>query len=52
MILGLQISGDLTWNNHISEVVKKVNKCLYFLRQLKRVGRTFALLFDLYKSCY
>ena len=36
MILGLQISSDLTWNNHVSEVVKKVNKRLYFLRQLKR----------------
>ena len=35
-ILGLQISCDLTWNNHVSEVVKKVNKRLYFLRQLKR----------------
>ena len=36
MILGLQISCDLTWNNHVSEAVKKVNKRLYFLCQLKR----------------
>ena len=35
-ILGLQISIDLTWNNHISDIVKKANKRLYFLRQLKR----------------
>ena len=27
-ILGLQISCDLTWNNHVSEVVKKVKKRL------------------------
>ena len=26
-ILGFQISNNLSWNNHISEVVKKVNKC-------------------------
>ena len=35
-ILGLQISSDLTWNNHIFEIVKKVSKRLCFLRQLKR----------------
>ena len=35
-ILALQISSDLTRNNHISEIIKKVNKHLYFLRQLKR----------------
>ena len=33
--LRLQISSNLTWNNPMSEVVKKVNKHLYFLRQLK-----------------
>ena len=35
-ILRLQISSDLTWNNRISGIVKRVNKRLYFLRQLKR----------------
>lgn len=25
-IFGLQISSDLTWNNHIVEIVKKVSK--------------------------
>ena len=55
-ILGLQIASDLTWNNHISEIVKKVNKRPYFLCQLLaftcQAGRTFTLLLDLYKTCY
>ena len=55
-IFGLQISSDLTWNNHISEIVKKVNKRLYFLRQLKRSHvkseKTSAFLLDMYKTCY
>ena len=34
-ILGVNLSSDLKWNNHVSEVIKKVNKRLYFLRQLK-----------------
>ena len=36
MILGLQISSDLTWKNHVAVIVKKLNKRLYFLRHLKR----------------
>ena len=35
-LLGVTISGDLTWNAHISEVTKKAAKRLYFLVQLKR----------------
>ena len=39
--LGLHISRDLKWNTHTSVILKKSNKCLYFLSQLKRsnVGR-------------
>ena len=33
---GLTISSDLTWNTHITEVIKKAAKRLYFLTQLKR----------------
>ena len=35
-MLGVSFSVDLKWNAHVDEVVKKVNKRLYFLRQLKR----------------
>ena len=34
--MGVTISGDLTWNAHITEVTKKAAKRLYFLVQLKR----------------
>ena len=50
-ILGLQISSDLTWNNHVSEVVKKVNKRLYFLRQLKRAQVKSEELLLFYLTC-
>ena len=51
MILGLQISCNLAWNNHISEVVKKVNKRLYFLRQLKRAQVYWEELLLFYLTC-
>ena len=35
-LLGVTISGDLTWNAQIMEVTKKAAKRLYFLVQLKR----------------
>ena len=35
-LLGLTISSNLTWNKHISDIIKKVSKRLYFLVQLKR----------------
>ena len=35
-LLGLIISSNLTWNEHISDVIKKASKRLYFLVQLKR----------------
>ena len=35
-LLGVTMSSDLTWNAHIEEVIKKANKRLYFLVQLKR----------------
>ena len=34
-ILSVTLSNDLKWNDHVYEVIKKVNKRLYFLSQLK-----------------
>ena len=35
-ILGVMISSDLKWNNHIVDCIKKANKRLYFIVLLKR----------------
>ena len=35
-LLGLNVSSDLKWNVHVSELVRKVSTRLYFLRQLKK----------------
>ena len=35
-LLGLTITDNLKWNNHIESVCKKISTRLYFLRQLKR----------------
>ena len=35
-ILGLTISSNLKWTDHINEVIKKANKRLYFIIFLKR----------------
>ena len=41
----------LTWNHHIDDVVKKVNKRLYFLKQLKRAKVPCKSLATFYTSC-
>ena len=37
-ILGLVLSSDLTWNNHVDFMVKKANKRLFLLTLLKRAN--------------
>ena len=37
-VLGLTLSSNLKWNNHVDEIVKKSRKRLYCLSQLKRSG--------------
>ena len=37
-ILGLNVSSDLKWNSHIDSIIKKAQKRLYSLSQLKRSG--------------
>ena len=34
-ILGLYVSSNLKWNDHIHEIIKKAQKTLFFLSQLK-----------------
>ena len=35
-VLGVTISNTLKWNCHVSELIKKANKRMYFLALLKR----------------
>ena len=37
-LLGVTISHDLSWNKHVENIVKKAEKRLYMLYQLKRAG--------------
>ena len=37
-ILGLTVSSNLLWNNHVIEAIKKSNKRIFFLVLLKRAG--------------
>ena len=37
-LLGLDISSDLKWNVHVSELVRKVSTTFYFLRWLKEMA--------------
>ena len=46
-ILGLTVSNNLKWNNHIDQIISKARKRLYFLSKLKRarVGTKELVLF-------
>ena len=46
-ILGLSVSNNFKWNNHIDQIISKARKRLYFLSQLKRarVGKKELVLF-------
>ena len=50
-LLSITISDNLTWNAHINELVKKINKKLYFLVQLKRTRLPPSDLVLFYLSC-
>ena len=45
------ISNDLKWNVHVEMICKKVAKCLYFLRQLKRAKVPTNDLLTFYTTC-
>ena len=50
-ILGVNISSNLKWNHHISEVVKKARKRLFCLSQLKRACLGPNELVQFYRTC-
>ena len=50
-LLGLNISGDLQWNCHVSEISAKFVSRLYFFRQLKRANIPTKDLLTFYITC-
>ncbi len=48
--LGTTISQDLKWDNHIESMVKKAQKRLYFLRQLRKFNLQQELLKQFYSA--
>ena len=51
-ILGMYISVDLKWNTHITHMVSKASKRLYFLRLLKRSGVDRSSLFNCFYNLH
>jgi hypothetical protein len=50
-LLGLNITNDLKWNCHVSEIIRKVSTRLYFLKQLKRANVPTKELLTFYVTC-
>ena len=48
--LGVLLSNDMTWNDHISAITSKDHKRVFFLRKLKQAGVSANILEMLYKS--
>ncbi len=48
--MGTTISQDLKWDNHIDSIVKKAQKRLYFLRQLRKFNLPQELLIQFYSA--
>src|SRR5664279_3073886 len=49
-LLGVIISNNLRWDNHITTISSKVNSKLYFLKQLKRAGLSSRDLLSFYTT--
>ena len=47
----MYISVDLKWTTHITHIVSKASKCLYFLRLLKRSGVDRSSLLTVFTTC-
>ena len=50
-ILGLTVSNDLKWNEHVQQITKKSRKRLYCLTQLKRANVGTKELLQFYITC-
>ena len=50
-ILSFTISGDLKWNQHVDNIVKKANKRIYFIIQLKRAKIPPSAILLFYCTC-
>ena len=50
-ILGLTITDDLKWIKHVTEIIKKANKRIYFVVQLKRAKVPPKEIITFYCSC-
>ncbi|EDO42661.1 predicted protein [Nematostella vectensis] len=50
-ILGLHISCDLKWNDHIDDIITKCKKRMFGLRQLKRSGLGKSVLVSFFRTC-
>ena len=50
-IVGLTISNDLKWNQHVNNIVKKTNNRIYFIIQRKRAKITPSEILLFYCTC-
>jgi hypothetical protein len=50
-LLGLNITNDLKWNCHVSEIIRKVSIRPYFLKQLRRANVPTKELLTFYVTC-
>ena len=50
-ILGITLSCNLQWNEHVSDIIKKANKRLYFLVLLKRANVPANEIVNFYRTC-
>ena len=50
-LLGVMLSSDLTWNEHVAYSVKKSSRRLYMLRLLKRANADTKTLITVYRTC-
>ena len=50
-ILGVTVSNNFLWNNHINEVIRKSNKRLYFIILLKQFRLTDEDIILFYCTC-
>eukprot|EP00061_Rhincodon_typus_P012800 g38757.t1 len=47
--LGVTITKNLTWTNHVDVMIKKAQQCLFFLRRLRKFGICIRTLTNFYR---